>query len=438
MQATGHADGGLRVRYGRGSYPPMPRVLLPIFLIVLVDVLALTIVLPLLPFYAERFGASPQTVGLLVASFAACQLVSGPLLGQLSDRYGRKPLLALSQCGTLLGFLLIAQAHALWMVFAGRILDGLTAGNLSLAQAYIADVTAPSQRARAFGVIGVAFGLGFLFGPALSGWLAHYDYTWPMYGAAALSATSIVATLVLLPRPGAPVEAPPLEGSLRGERAVGPSVPPTAQRLGLLQWGHYAGYFRRPALGGVLGRFFLFGLSFALFTSGFALFAERRLVTAAGRAYGPREVGYVFAYAGFVGLILQGGLIGRMVKRWGESRIVTWGLGTMGVGYVVLGGVSTLPGLVVAATLASVGSAVLRPTLTALVTQRVDRSEQGMVLGLTQSLTSLASIVAPTLGGALIGRGWLGLWAVTAGVVALVGLAIADRGVSAAAASPAT
>ncbi len=416
----------------------MRAVLLPIFLIVLVDVLALTIVLPLLPFYAEHFGASPQTVGLLVASFAACQLVSGPLLGQLSDRYGRRPLLVLSQCGTLLGFLIIARAEALWMVFLGRILDGLTAGNLSLAQAYIADVTAPEQRARAFGVIGVAFGLGFLVGPAISGWLAHYNYTWPLYGAATLSATSILATLTLLPRPEAPVEPGPLRGSLRGEPGVGPSEPPLpgGQRLGLLQWGRYVGFFRRPELGGVLGKFFLFGLSFALFTSGFALFAERRMVTAAGAPYGPREVGWVFAYAGLVGIVLQGGIIGRLVKRYGEPRVITAGLASMGAGFVLLGGAHSLPILVVAATLASLGSSSLRPALTALVTRRVERSEQGVVLGLTQSLTSLASIVAPTVGGALIGRGWLTAWAVAAGVVSLVGLAITDRGAPAVAPAP--
>ncbi|HLW75962.1 MAG TPA: MFS transporter, partial [Bryobacteraceae bacterium] len=143
--------------------------LLPIFLIVAVDVLGLTIMIPLLPFYAERFGASPAMVGWLIGVYAACQLVSGPLLGRASDFTGRKPLLIVSQIGTLIGFLMLAFAPNLWIIFLARVVDGATAGNLSLAQAYISDVTEPEQRSKAFGLIGIAFGMGFLIGPAISG-----------------------------------------------------------------------------------------------------------------------------------------------------------------------------------------------------------------------------------------------------------------------------
>ena len=166
--------------------------LLPIFLIVMVDVLGLTIILPLLPFYAERLGASPTVVGLLVATYAACQLIAGPLLGQMSDRTGRRPLLLVSQMGTFIGFLMLAWAGyvgLLWMVFLSRVIDGLTAGNLSLAQAYISDVTRPEERAKSFGMIGVAFGVGFLIGPAISGFLSVYSYEYPVFAAAALSFT---------------------------------------------------------------------------------------------------------------------------------------------------------------------------------------------------------------------------------------------------------
>src|SRR5580693_4355995 len=163
--------------------------LLPIFLIVLVDVLGMTIILPLLPFYAEHFGASALQVGLLVSTYALCQLVAGPVLGQWSDRMGRrKPLLIVSQLGTFAGFLILASAHSLWVVFLSRVIDGLTAGNLSLAQAYIADVTEPEHRAKSFGIIGIAFGIGFLIGPATSGFLSQYGYTYPILAAAALSA----------------------------------------------------------------------------------------------------------------------------------------------------------------------------------------------------------------------------------------------------------
>src|SRR5580765_2612214 len=176
--------------------------LLPIFLIVVVDVLGLTIILPLLPFYAERLGASPTVVGLLVSTYAACQLVAGPVLGQMSDRVGRRPLLLVSQMGTFIGFLMLAWAGfigLLWLVFVSRVIDGLTAGNLSLAQAYISDVTVPEERAKSFGVIGVAFGIGFLIGPAISGFLSQFDYRMPILAAALMSFTSILATTFLLP-----------------------------------------------------------------------------------------------------------------------------------------------------------------------------------------------------------------------------------------------
>src|SRR5258707_8160792 len=166
--------------------------LLPIFLIVLVDVMGFTIVIPLLSLYAERFGASPLVATTLVSVYAMCSLVSTPIIGNLSDRYGRRPLLLISQAGTCAGFLILGFSNSLWMVFVGRILDGITAGNLSTAQAYISDHTAPENRAKAFGVIGVAFGVGFTFGPLLGGWLGHqYGMHVPFLVSACLSALSI-------------------------------------------------------------------------------------------------------------------------------------------------------------------------------------------------------------------------------------------------------
>src|SRR6266480_2994437 len=174
--------------------------LLPIFLIVMVDVLGLTILLPLLPFYAEHFGASPTVVGLLVSTYAICQLVAGPVLGQISDRVGRKPVLLVSQIGTFVGFLVLAFAPNLFVVFLARVIDGVTAGNLSIAQAYIADVTRPKERSRAFAVIGIAFGIGFLIGPGASGYLTtHFGFHVPILCAAALSLLSILGTTFLLP-----------------------------------------------------------------------------------------------------------------------------------------------------------------------------------------------------------------------------------------------
>src|SRR5687768_6160989 len=189
--------------------------------------------IPLLPFYAERMGASPAQVGWLIGISAACQLVSGPLLGRLSDTTGRKPLLIVSQLGTCLGFIITAFAPNLWVLFAARAIDGLTAGNLSLAQAYISDVTKPEERAKAFGLIGIAFGLGFLVGPAVSGALAGFDYRLPIFAAAALSGLSVFTTWLLLP--------PVRPGGTAGGAA-------SARRLTLFEWRAYAVYFKQPAL----------------------------------------------------------------------------------------------------------------------------------------------------------------------------------------------
>ena len=146
--------------------------LLPVFLIVLVDVFGMALVFPLLAIYAETLDATPLQATMLITVYAACQLVSGPIIGHLSDRVGRKPMLLISQVGTFIGFLVMAGAQSLWMLYIARVLDGSTAGNLSLAQAYISDHTEPSERAKSFGLIGIAFGIGFFIGPSLTGFLA--------------------------------------------------------------------------------------------------------------------------------------------------------------------------------------------------------------------------------------------------------------------------
>lgn len=398
--------------------------LLPIFLIVLVDILGLTIILPLLPFYAERLGASPKIVGLLVSTYALCQLVAGPVLGQISDRVGRKPLLLVSQIGTFAGFILLANAVTLWMVFLSRVIDGLTAGNLSLAQAYIADVTEPKNRAKAFGVIGIAFGLGFLVGPAVSGFLSQFGYAYPVYAAAGLSALSILATSVLLPT----TEQLRAAGHLHPGAETSSEGPPSpgGRRLGLLNWGSYVQFFRQPELGSILVQFFLFTLFFALFTSGFALFAERRF-TLHGMPFGPKEVGYIFAYSGFLGIFLQGGLVGRLVHRFGERKVVTMGFCSSLISYCVLAASHEIPVLLVASTFGAFGNSTLRPALTSLVTQKVGRHQQGVVLGLTQSLMSVSQIVAPVFSGLLIGYMYLTPWALLAGVISLGGLFLAAK-----------
>ncbi len=397
--------------------------LLPIFLIVLVDVFALTLVIPLLAIYAEQFGATPLQATLLVTVFALCQLVSGPLLGRISDRVGRKPMLLVSQAGTFVGLLVMAGAHSLWVVYLARVIDGSTAGNLSLAQAYIADNTTAENRARSFALIGIAFGLGFFLGPSVTGYLVHYGLRAPIYAAAGLSLASFVCTAGLLRnqvRPGADTA----------------DVGPGGKRLGIIEWGAYRQYFARPVLAALLIQFLLFAFAFATFTSGFALFAERTFQWQ-GHAFTPREVGYLFAYAGFLGIILQGGLIGRLVKHVGEPPLVVAGFVSMAASYLLLGMIQDVGPLILVATLTAFGQGVLRPVLTSLITQRAGRHEQGTVLGLSQSLTSIGQITAPPIGGWLIGVGHLSAWAFVAAGAAALGVVVGRWGSARSVAAPA-
>jgi MFS transporter, DHA1 family, tetracycline resistance protein len=386
----------------------VPSALFPIFLIVVVDILGMTIMYPLLPFYAEHLGAGPLGAGMLISVYAVCQLFGGPLLGRMSDHTGRKPLLVFSQIGTLFGFVLLAMANSLWLVFVSRIIDGLTAGNISLAQAYIADVTKPEERTKSFAVIGIAFGVGFLIGPAISGYLAQFGFQYPVYAAIALSATSILATIVMLP----------------GHKPVRDQA--DARRLTVLDWGAYAGYFRQPALSARLWQFFAYMMCFSLFMSGFPLFAERRY-TWDGHAFGPREVGYVYAYIGVLGIILQGGLIGRLARKFGDSVLVQAGLLISAVGFAVFAWTFGIRDMLFVTGVLACSTGVVRPALTSLITQLTSKSEQGSVLGLTQSLQSVAQIVAPFLAGLMIEHGQLHLWALAAGGAAATGYLLNRR-----------
>lgn len=395
--------------------PEVPRAgrspLLPIFLVVLVDVLGFTIVYPLLPLYATKFGATPLIATTLVSVYALCSLLSTPLIGKLSDQYGRRRLLLLSQAGTCAGFLVLGFSEALWMLFLGRILDGLTAGNLSLAQAYISDRTEAKNRAKAFGIIGIAFGIGFFFGPAMAGILSDHGRRehLPFLVAAGLSVLSMICTYTLL-EPGTPAQAQ--------AEAAGPG----GKRPGLFDLEIYLDYFKRPGLGSLYLQFFVFCFSFSAFMSGFALFSKSRF------GWTSQEVGYMFAYAGFLGIILQGGLLGRLVKKFGEMPLALAGFATAVVAYVLLGFAQSIVVLVVSATISSFSNGVLRPVITSEMTQRVGRHEQGVAIGISGSLNSLAMLVAPPVGGLLLDEDWLVAWAMVPAVTALLGLVLAVAG----------
>jgi len=390
--------------------------LLPIFLTVFVDVLGLTLMLPLLPLYTEHLGGTPLTVGLLIASYAFCQLISGPILGRASDRVGRKPVLLVSQTGTFFGFLIIGFAprigaalhvSALSILFLGRIIDGFTAGNLSIAQAYISDVTRPENRTRAFALIGIAFGSGFLIGPAISGVLAHrFEMGTPAFAAASLSPLSIVLTATLLPR-----------NPIRPEDDGVPDAPRPAPPAGSRSLA-FGKFFSRPLPRRRLLEFFAFTLSFSTLIGGLALFLERRF------GFNVENVGWVFAFSGLIGGFIQGGIIGRLVKRYGEARLAFAGFVTMAIGYCLLGLAFRIPLLLALVALSGFGVAVTRPALTTLITKSVGRDETGAALGVSQSLSSIAQIVGAPVAGLLIQHGWLAAYGLAAGSVALWGVVL--------------
>lgn len=374
--------------------------LFPIVLIVFVDVLAFTIVIPLLPFYAQALGASPAAVGALIGTYSVFALFSGPLLGRAADRLGRKPVLVFSQAGSLLGFVMLAVAPSLTWLFIGRALDGISAGNLLAARAYISDVTAPRDRSAAFGLIAAAFGFGYLVGPAGSSLLSVFGHAVPLWTAAALSAMTIVLTQVMLPStrpaPSTPTPAPISELM---------AIPGVAPRL--LQW-------------------FVFLAAFGLFTSGFALFSERRL-TWNDSPFGAFEVGIALAYLGALGLIVQLLLLRRLVDRLGEARVVQLAFVLAAAGYALLALTHELLLLVLALSLSGIAASLLRPALLGLISHAVPPTRQGVVFGITQSLQSIAMIVAPLVAGGLIEFGWLAGWAIACAAVMLAGVAAAPR-----------
>ena len=278
---------------------PRTASLLPVFLIVLVDVFGMTLVIPLLAIYAEGFGATPLQATLLVSVFAVCMLLSGPLIGHASDRHGRKPLLLVSQIGTFIGFIVLARATSLWMIYLSRIIDGVTAGNLSSRRPTSQTTRRPRARESIRPHRDCVRPRLFHRTGAHRVPRRHYGNTAPIYLAAAMSATSIFATATLLEGGG----------------------PPRAQAVpwAPFDWRMYARYFARPALRPLLLQFLFFMLSFSTFISGFALFAERRFEWN-GQPFGPREIGYVFGFVGFLGIILQGLLSARWSSASARSR----------------------------------------------------------------------------------------------------------------------
>ncbi len=374
------------------------RPLLVIFLTVLVNLLGFGIIIPLLPFYATSLGASAFTVGLLFASFSVCQLIAAPILGDLSDRYGRRPILIFSLIGTVISFVMLAIAQGVPMLFAARIVDGLSGGNISTARAYISDVTTGENRARGFGLIGAAFGLGFIFGPAMGGALSHIGYAAPAWGAAAIAAVATGLAWVWLPE----------------------TVHKTSARRAS-SWSEMGGMLRRPVIGQLLTVDFFYWATFAVYQTTFALFGARRF------GFDVPHTGYLLAFVGIIGVIVQLALVGPVVRRFGERATLFAGLSLAGIGLVVASGAHHVAPFIVSLVPSAIGVALAIPSLTSLLSQSVGPEEQGRLQGVSSSLEGLGRTVGPLWGNGVLGIYGEGAAFGSAAAVMLATAALASR-----------
>jgi MFS family permease len=351
--------------------------ILVVFLTVVLDLVGFGIVIPLLTFYAEKFDATPTEVTLLMACFSLAQFFVAPLFGQLSDRVGRRPVLVGSIGMTALMLAGFASARSLWVLFLFRTLHGAMTANVATAQACMADLTTPENRAKGMGLIGAGFGIGFTIGPWMGGELARYSLETPIWVAAGLSALNFLFALAMLPETRH-------AGSDRSRRTISPMA--LVHALG------------DSVVGLCILLNFVQIFAFALMESTFTLFAEH--------AHGMRamDVGRMFGLVGVIGIVVQGGLIGRLVKRHGERPMVTTGL------VLLCGGLAVMPfaarGLPLSLDFAvvAVGQALANPSLQALISRGAGAGEQGSVLGSSQSMGALARATGPALGGMLFSR----------------------------------
>ena len=359
-----------------------------VFTVVFIDLLGFGIVLPLLPTYAATFGVSPAAIGFLVTSFSLLQLVAVPVWGGLSDRFGRRPVLIVGLVGSTASYLLFAFARTYWVLLISRIVAGAMGATVGVAQAYIADVTAPERRAHAMGMLGAAFAMGFILGPAIGGILSTHSYASAGLVAGGLCAANALAALAWLP------ETPQHHAARRAERV------------------------RLQALAVPVAAILLLTAAWAVIHVTLPLFGSDVLHDT------PRKMGMLFAYMGVVSAVVQGGLVGRLAPRLGERHLAVTGALLLAAGFALLPGAKGPAPLLAALGVLSAGSALAGPSISALVSRRTPAGQQGAALGLTQTASTLGRIAGPTLAGFLIGASgmtapfWAGAALAALGMVA--------------------
>ena len=382
---------------------------LALFAVVFVNLVGFGIIIPLLPFYSEHYGAAPDTVTLVMAVYSAAQFLTAPLWGRMSDRFGRRPILIASLAGTLVSYLWLAYANDLWQLFASRTLAGFMAGSIAGAFAYMADITDETNRSRGMGMIGAAFGLGFIAGPAIGGVLAgddpaNLDFRLPALFAVGCCLAALVLATFLLPE------------SLSAETRRR-----MAERTSHERRGEFRAALKMPGVRPVVLLTFLSVFAFAGLEAVFALWSERTY------GWSARQNGYVFALLGLVSAMIQGGLIGRLNKRFGEAGLVRQGFVTLALGLASIPFATKLPLLILALVVATYGFSVVQPALSSLLTFGVPSGSVGGLIGIGRSAQTLARAGGPVFAGFVFdtfGKDWPFL---SAAAILVVVLALSSR-----------
>lgn len=374
-----------------------------VFFFVFIDLLGYSLILPLLPYYAEEFQATPFLVGLIGTINAIGQLIAAPVIGRLSDRYGRRPLLIFSISGTVLSFLILGFANTLFLLILSRFLDGVLGGNVALARAYITDVSDEEDRAKSLGLIGAAFGLGFIIGPVIGGTLAQFGYHVPAFVAAGLAFINLVLVIWRLPESLSP-EA----------REKQRNSPQTRFTLGLL-----IKEIRRPRVGVLLQVQLIYNLSFTLFTTSFALFSKTSL------GFNAQTTAYLLTLVGVIQVIMQGFLIGKLTANFKERTLLMVSTVGLVLAFFLYAFTQNLAWMIVSLIPISVSAGLAGTLLTSQLSKAALKEDVGGTLGLAASTQTIAQIICPALGGLLIAE--VGGWAVGGlssllmiGVVAMV------------------
>lgn len=357
--------------------------LLVIFLTVFIDLIGFGMIMPLLPLYSEQFGASGFMIGAIIASFSVMQFLFSPIWGRLSDRIGRRPILLISLAGETISYVIFAWASTLegpkgmWLLLASRTFAGICGGNITVAQAYVADITPPKDRSARMALIGVAFGLGFIFGPVIGAFSAKFGTATPGWVAVALCGANLLLAVFILPE------------------SRQPTSEQTVYRPRFVQWYHTISH---PQIGLLILLFFLATFCFACYETTLALLAHRTL------NFDAEHVGYLFSFAGVITACIQGGLIKRLVAMLGERKLIVLSFFLMGVGLTLLPYMPSLGLILGVLAILAVGTSINRPPIFGLISIQTSADEQGATLGVAQSVGSLARILGPLFAATLYKR----------------------------------